>query len=213
MEHRLHTSELPESPRGIVLMLHGGAETNHNVVADKNKQLWRARWMFESISHRLVEQGAIVALLRFSVIGWNAGSGPRPAPVMDTQWALDQLRDQHDLPVVLLGHSMGARTAAWSAGDPSVAGVVGLAPWFPVDDPVDALAGKHVVGAHGRSDKITNARATKRYLARAEQVAASTKFVDRGRIGHYMLRDVRGWNDVAVTETVGILDRVHANER
>ncbi|HET7684395.1 MAG TPA: alpha/beta fold hydrolase [Marmoricola sp.] len=209
VDHRLTFSAEPDDPRGVVLMLHGGAEHNLKEVDDRNKQLWRARWMFQQVSGRLVRAGNVVALLRFSVVGWNARHRPEPAPVGDARWALDQLRQRYDdLPVVLLGHSMGARTAAWSADDPSVAGVVGLAPWFPADDPVDQLAGKHVVGAHGRTDRITSAKATRRYLDRAARVAASTTFVDRGRVGHYMLRDIRGWNSVAVEETLGIMDRV-----
>ena len=35
------------------------------------------------------------------------------------------------MPVVLLGHSMGGRTAVAVADDPSVVGVVALAPWLP----------------------------------------------------------------------------------
>jgi pimeloyl-ACP methyl ester carboxylesterase len=207
-EHRLTFSDEPAHVRGLVLMLHGGAEHSLRAVDERNKQLWRARWMFEQVSGRFARSGVRTALLRFSLVGWNARHG-EPAPVSDTRWALDRLREQYaGLPVVLLGHSMGARTAARSADDPAVAGVVGLAPWFPAGDPVEQLAGKHLVGANGRSDRITSARAPRRYLERAASVAASTRFVDRGRIGHYMLRDIRGWNRVAVEESLAIVDRV-----
>ena len=86
-------------------------------------------------------------LLSYRLRGWNGGAGP----VDDARWALEQVRRElGDLPVVLLGHSMGARTAIHVADDDSVVGVVGLAPWWPADEPVEALRGKHLVGAHGQ---------------------------------------------------------------
>ena len=106
-------------------------------------------------------------------------------------------RELGDVPVVLLGHSMGARTAAYVADDPSVVGVVALAPWWMPEDPVDALRGKRVLAAHGRTDKITSARQTRAYLERAERVAAEVAFRDMGRVGHYMFRRVPEWNAVA----------------
>ena len=39
-----------------------------------------------------------------------------------------------DLPVCLIGHSLGGRAALLAAGQPTVAGVVALAPWvYPTD--------------------------------------------------------------------------------
>ena len=61
-----------------------------------------------------------------------------------------------DVPVVIVGHSMGARTGARVADDPSVRGLVALAPWFPPGEPVAALQGKDLVVAHGRRDRITS---------------------------------------------------------
>jgi dienelactone hydrolase len=102
------------------------------------------------------------------------------------------------VPLYLLGHSMGARTAARVADAPGVAGVVALAPWLPADDPIEPLRGKHLIAAHGRRDKITSARQTRRYVDHAAEVAASARFVDMGRLGHYMLRGAGAWNDTAV---------------
>ena len=106
------------------------------------------------------------------------------------------------MPVVLVGHSMGARTAVHVADDPGVVGVVGLAPWFPAGEPVQALAGKRLLAAHGRRDRITSYRATRRTVERAREVAASAELHDMGRIGHYMLRRVSAWNDFAVDRSL-----------
>ncbi len=102
------------------------------------------------------------------------------------------------LPVALLGHSMGARTSVHVADDEQVRGVVALAPWLPGDEPVAALAGKRLVAAHGRRDRITSARATRAYVERARRAGADASFVDMGRVGHYLLRRVGAWNDLAL---------------
>ncbi|MGH3345722.1 MAG: alpha/beta hydrolase, partial [Nocardioides sp.] len=101
--------------------------------------------------------------------------------------------------------SMGARTAVQVADDPLVRGVVALAPWFPPDEPVAALAGKRLVAAHGRRDRITSARATRGYVERARRAGAEASYVDMGRVGHYLLRRVGAWNELALTSSLELL--------
>ena len=142
-------------------------------------------------------------MLRYRHRGWNGGTGP----VDDARWALAEVRETYgDVPVVLLGHSMGARTAVHVAVDPTVVGVVGLAPWLPADETVDGLAGRHLVAAHGRRDRITSFRATAAYVERARGVAASATLHDMGAVGHYLLRGVDSWNDLAASAALSVLD-------
>ena len=188
-------------PRALVLVLHGGKQRSAQPVDGRSASWRRMASMHRAIGPALDDAGVSSWLLRYRRRGWNGG-----APVTDARWALDEVRSEvGDLPGVLLGHPMGARTAAYVADDPAVVGVVGLAPWWQVDDPVAALAGRRVAAAHGRADKITSARLTQAFLDRATRVAAHTEFHDMGRAGHYMLRKVAEWNAFAQTRCLELL--------
>lgn len=192
-----------DRPRGVVVLLHGGKQRSSQAVDGRSASWRRMAALQRAVTPGLHEVGAATWLLRYRQRGWNGG-----APVADARWALDQVRvELGDLPVVLLGHSMGARTAAYVADDPSVVGVVGLAPWWQADDPVAALRGRRVAAAHGRSDKITSARMTRAFLARADGVAAATEFRDMGRVGHYMFRRASAWNEFASSRCRELLGR------
>ncbi len=84
--------------------------------------------------------GLAVAQVRYRVRGWN---GAERSPVADTSWALDELATRFpDVPVALVGHSMGGRAAIYAAGARRVRAVVGLAPWIEPGDPVAPLTGR-----------------------------------------------------------------------
>jgi predicted esterase len=202
--------------RGIVLMLHGGAKTGTNPVTGRSLSLRRTTAMADTLAPHVLGKGLSVWLLRFSVRGWNAGPEielGEPSPVPDARWALDQAAEAHPgVPVVMLGHSMGARTAVHVADHPSVAGVVALAPWLERTDPVRHLAGRHFIAGHGRRDRITSAAMTRAFVDQARGIAASSQFVDLGRSGHYMLRRTAEWNQFALRSALTVFDRTAALE-
>ncbi|WP_196780853.1 alpha/beta fold hydrolase [Nocardioides sambongensis] len=183
----------PPDPRGIVLLLHGGKPRDPGPVPPRSASVWRMQAMRDAVAPALARHGLASWLLRYDARGWNGG-----APVADARWALDRAREEHPgLPVVLLGHSMGARTGARVADDPAVRGLVALAPWFDSADPVAPLAGKSLVAAHGRRDRITSARMTRAFVVRAGEAGADARFVDMGLTGHYLLHGSRRWARLA----------------
>lgn len=115
-------------PSAAVLLLHGGAETGLAAPppGPLNVPALRMRPFARSIAGAAGGPGGVlVSTVRYTHRGWN---GPHEDPLHDTVRALDALgREAGEIPVVLVGHSMGARAALRAAGHPLVRGVVGLA--------------------------------------------------------------------------------------
>ncbi|MBU2696913.1 MULTISPECIES: alpha/beta hydrolase [Pimelobacter] len=197
---------LPADPRALVLVLHGGADRSTAPLGPRSGAWRRSQALARHLAPTLLADDIGIVVLRYGVKGWNAGVDELPSPVPDARWALDEITAEHDVPVAIVGHSMGARTGVAVADHPSVRGVVALAPWLPADDPITPLTGKVLRAAHGRLDRITSPRATRKYVERAAAVA-DTEFTDMGPIGHYMLRRVPLWNAVTAASVREILAR------
>ena len=147
-----------------------------------------------------------MARLRYAVRGWNSDTDP--SPVRDAGWALTELRHRFgDLPVGLVGHSMGGRTALRIGGHTGVRGVVGLAPWLPPGEPIDQLAGRRVLLVHGTADRMTDPSGTTAFADRLGRAGTDVGTVEITGGTHAMLRRPRLWHTLASDFVLGaVLD-------
>ena len=199
----LHLRSARGTDRAIALLLHGGAEVGHDPVDAWSGPVVRMR-PFGWAIHRHAREIA-VARLRFVQRGWN---GAAASPVADVEHALAEIRRRRPgIPVVLVGHSMGGRAAVRAAGDPSVLGVVALAPWLPPGEPEDQLAGRDLVILHGTDDQRTSPTRSAQYATRAEAVARSARYVAIPGGDHAMLRPWRTWHRETAAAVAAIVRR------
>lgn len=191
----------------VVLVLHGGKAASRRPTSERQLSYWRMVPIAESL-HDVVGEHSAVWLLRNRLRGWNE---PVQDAVIDARWALAEVRRAHPgVPIVLVGHSMGARAALRVAGTDGVTSVCALAPWIEPREPVQQLAGRSVLIAHGNRDRWTMPGASFDYAVRARRVADEVgRFEVRG-VGHAMLRRSADWTSVVrafVTEAVGAAPR------
>jgi pimeloyl-ACP methyl ester carboxylesterase len=185
-------------PRGIVLVAHGGQSMSTAPVTATQLAVLRMIPIADAIKRAVSADGIEVRRPLFKVRGWN---GPEASPVVDLIRLLEEIHSSSPgVPVVLVGHSMGARAAIRAAGHPAVIAVAGLGPWLPPGEPVDQLAGRRVLLAHGTADRITSAADTWAYAERARAVCEVTAIkVARG--DHPMLRRALLWHAIAAEFT------------
>jgi|SRR5664279_2938134 len=191
-ELRLDSYVRRDGPRAVLLLLHGGQERNAEPVLNKHASWWRMALLARSLKRFAQRENLDLNLLQYRLRGWN---GPAdPDPVRDTREALDRLRaERPGLPVVLVGHSMGGRTACRVADDPAVRGVVGLAPWLPEGEPNDAIERKSLYVLHGTADKWTSTRWSEDFVERSQPLASVATWQSLPGAGHFMFRRVLTW--------------------
>lgn len=190
---RLIPTRIPQEPRAAVLVLHGGASRQGDMMVSPT-QLSVLRMI--PIARKIARAGrgglAVFRLLN-STRGWDT----HHTPVNDAHWALERMRNElGDLPVSLVGHSLGGRAALLAGGHPAVISIVALNPFlYPRDDAAD-LAGREVLIVHGTQDRVAK-------IENAELVALALgrrAHVDLVRVTggkHAMLRRHAVFSDLA----------------
>jgi alpha-beta hydrolase superfamily lysophospholipase len=197
---RLVAVREPARAEGVVLLLHGGASRGDRVMVSPT-QLSVLRMIPTGRAVARAGRGrlAVYRLLN-SYRGWDS----QHTPVADTDWAIDQVREEYpDLPVGLVGHSLGGRAAIASGDNPAVRSVVALNPWVYPDDVAD-LAGRRVLFVHGGRDRIASpsrAEAVARRLSRSTDVG----FIAIPDGKHAMLRHGHDFDGYAAQFTAAVL--------
>jgi pimeloyl-ACP methyl ester carboxylesterase len=180
--------------QGVVLVAHGGQASSTAPTSALQPAVLRMIPVAAAIRSALRGTSAVTERPRFTVRGWN---GSQASPVADLTRTLDDIAAAcGPVPVVLVGHSMGARAAVRAAGHPAVTAVAGLAPWLPPGEPVAQLAGRRVMLAHGTVDTITSPAETWAFVERARAVTPVAAVEVRDG-DHPMLRRARLWHALA----------------
>ena len=189
---RLVPVRTPRDPEGVAIVLHGGASRGDRMMVSP-AQLSVLRMV--PVARRIARAGrsrlAVHRLLN-THRGWDA----QTTPVMDLAWALEQVTARHgDLPVSLVGHSLGGRAALLGGNDPQVRSVVALNPWVAPTDRAD-LRGARVLVVHGTDDRIA-LPSRSADLARRLAATAQVGYVAVPGARHAMLRHGRTFETYA----------------
>lgn len=186
--------------RAVALVLHGGRSAS-----TASARPWRpAALRMRPFARALADLGHGLAVwtVGYRYRGWNNAAAD---PVTDARWALEEVSRRHGrVPVVLVGHSMGARAALRVAGHDRVTGVAALAPWLPAGEPVDQLAGRAILIAHGDRERMTDPAGSLEYARRARAVTEVARFDVHGD-GHAMLRRAGDWHRLVTRFAAGVL--------
>jgi len=132
-----------------------------------------------------------------------------PDPILDARQVLDRITAADPVtPIVLVGHSMGGRTALHVADHPNVVGVVALAPWIEAGDPVLPLAGKSLFIVHGTIDGTTSPARSLAFAQECRVAGIAVARVEMKGVGHAMIRrnrQIHAWTTAAAAEMLGLV--------
>jgi len=180
-------------PEAVVLLLHGGEPDHMAAVRPFDISLLRMIPFGRSVLR--AGRGRIsVATLRYAVRGWN---GDQESPLPDARWALDRIAERFgNLPVGLVGHSMGGRVALRVGDYRGVHSVAALAPWLPPGEPIPSMNGRRVLLAHGTADRRTDPEETFRLAERLTAQGIEVDLVKFPGAHHSMVFPARPWHDL-----------------
>ena len=175
----------PAEPAGVVIVMHGGAPRRRAMVSRRQLSVLRMVQIARRIARAAAGRLAVFRMLNSSR-NWDG----EQTPVDDAERAIEQVGDLYgeDVPVCLVGHSLGGRAAVFAAARrPEVRSVIALAPWFAAEDDPGGLGNRAVLFVHGSRDRIAS---PDRAIAVADRIRRTSpvRFVMVENGGHAMVR-------------------------
>jgi predicted esterase len=203
---RLSFTSHGAQPEAVVLLLHGGTPDSFASVRAYDPSVLRMIPFGRGVVRAGAGRIALVRL-RYAVRGWNGEAG---SPVADARWALDQIAERfRDMPVGVVGHSMGGRVALrvadhggvlegiqGGAHSGGVRSVAALAPWLPDGEPTPSLGNRSLLLAHGTVDRITDPAKTTELAEKLAAEGGDVELVKYAGARHSMLFPARPWHDM-----------------
>jgi dienelactone hydrolase len=149
----------------------------------------------------------------FRLLNSRRGWGDDDTPLADVRWALEQVRKRFgDVPVLLVGHSLGGRAALLASTEPGVVGAVVLNGYLlPGDESVDP-AGRRLLFVHGTADRIAS-YGTAKSVAALLKARADVDFLTVEEGKHAMLRHGRAFDRAAADFAVRVMGEDRRDSR
>lgn len=170
---------------------------SHAAARQRQLSVLRMRPLTASLRNAVAHDDIEVVQAHYTQRGWN---GDGSARVAEVRAVLDTITARHgDIPIVLLGHSMGGRVAARLAQDPRVSGIVALAPWWPEGEGLLVRPDQELLVVHGTADRWTSATQSREQAVAVAQRGGSAQWVPIVGGGHFMLRPLCRWHHLAVS--------------
>lgn len=193
----------PPAARAAILFLHGGTADSRAPSRPWQLAAVRMKPFVRAVAAALPDDRVFLGEVRYRVRGWN---GADADALRDVRRALAELtRLVGDVPVILVGHSMGGRAALRAADAPQVRAVLALAPWCPDDEPVTHLRDKDVTVIHGDRDRVTDPHDSVAFVHRARAAGARADVLLVPGGDHAMLHRSANWHRIAASTAVGLL--------